>query len=168
MTNAASIVKQYDLSSVKGIAVGAAALTKETLERFSNLLPGCYFIQGYGLTEATCIISATYRDDIVFGSCGYLLPGIQARLIGEDGHGIAEHDRPGELVIRGPNVVPGYYEHEAAMKEMLTEDGWLRTGDLVEMRKSPNGHSHLFIVDRIKELIKVHVSRAITSIPCES
>jgi long-subunit acyl-CoA synthetase (AMP-forming) len=88
------------------------------------------------------------------------MPGTQARLIGLDGQDIDSHNCPGELVIRGPSVVPGYFDNDAAMAEMLTDDGWLRSGDLVEMRKSSNGHTHLFVIDRIKELIKVHVSLA--------
>lgn len=163
MINAASIVSKYDITSVKSVLVGAASLSKEMLADFSNLLPNCDFVQGYGLTEATCIISATNRDDIMFGSVGYLLPGIQARLLDPNGQDVTEHDKPGELIIRSPSITPGYYKNEEAMKEMLTEDGWLRTGDLIEMRKSEKGFTHMFIVDRIKELIKVNVSQ--TSVP---
>lgn len=165
-TDATSIVKTYDLTSVKGIRVGAAALDRETLARFRDVIPGCDMIQGYGLTETTAIVTATHRDDVVFGSCGYPLPGFELRLIDADGEVIQEHDSPGELIIRGGSIVPGYLGDEKASKAMLTPDGWLRTGDLCEFRKSPSGHSHMFVIDRIKELIKVHVSKAYP--PCLS
>lgn len=157
-TDATSIVKTYDLSSVKGIRVGAAALDRGTLECFQDILPGRDMIQGYGLTETTAIVTATHPDDVVFGSCGYPLPGVELCIVDPEDNAINEHDCSGELLIRGGSIVPGYYGDDKASKEMLTDDGWLRTGDLVEFRKSPKGFSHVFIIDRIKELIKVQVS----------
>jgi long-subunit acyl-CoA synthetase (AMP-forming) len=56
----------------------------------------------------------------------------------------------------------GYLDNEAETKNMLSADGWLRTGDLAEFRLSPQGHSHLFFIDRVKELIKVRVSTFIS------
>lgn len=69
---------------------------------------------------------------------------------------ITEYDTPGELVVRSPSIVLGYLNNDKATKETF-EDGWMRTGDEVVIRKSPNGFEHVFIVDRIKELIKVKV-----------
>jgi long-subunit acyl-CoA synthetase (AMP-forming) len=115
-------------------------------------------IQGYGLTEATCIVAGTRRDDIMLGSVGQLMPGMQGRLVTPEGEEITRHDQPGELQLRGPNITPGYFNDTEAMKLLMSQDGWLRTGDLIELRQSSQGRSHIFIVDRIKELIKVHVS----------
>lgn len=69
---------------------------------------------------------------------------------------ITKYDTPGELVVRGPSVVLGYLNNEKATKETF-EDGWMRTGDEAVVRLSPKGIEHVFIVDRIKELIKVKV-----------
>lgn len=118
-------------------------------------------IQGYGLTETTAIVTATHRDDVVFGSCGYPLPGFELCLIDSHGQIVDDYECPGELLIRGGSIVPGYYGDDAASKAMLTPDGWLRTGDLCEFRKGSSGHVHMFVVDRIKELIKVHVRGAL-------
>ena len=153
------MLDNYDLSSVKAAWVGSSSLGRETLDKARALLPNCLFCQGYGLTEHTFVISVTPRDDFMLGSCGTILPGTQARLLGANGETILEYDEPGELVVSSTSVVPGYLNNEAAMRESLTEDGWLRTGDLVEMRKSEKGNTHIFHADRIKELIKVHVSR---------
>lgn len=66
------------------------------------------------------------------------------------------YDTPGELVVRSPSVVLGYLNNETATKETF-EDGWMRTGDEAVVRLSPKNVEHIFIVDRIKELIKVKV-----------
>ena len=67
------------------------------------------------------------------------------------------YDQPGELVIKSPSVVLGYLNNPQANKETF-DDGWMRTGDEAVVKKSPQGNEHIFIVDRIKELIKVKVS----------
>ena len=76
------------------------------------------------------------------------MPGLEVRIVDADGHDV-EHGEVGELWVRGPNVMAGYYRNEKATSEVLSQDGWLRTGDLA--RSGANGH--LFIVGRAKELI---------------
>ncbi|KAG9249429.1 uncharacterized protein F5Z01DRAFT_716005 [Emericellopsis atlantica] len=156
MNHSPAYVQKFDLSSVRSVLVGSASLSKEALSRFETLLPGCAMIQGYGMTETTCIVAATSREDVMFGSCGYLMPGMQGRLVTTDGREVDGPDEPGELLLRGPNISPAYFTSDATSTEMLRDDGWLATGDLVAVKKSPQGHKHLFIVDRLKELIKVH------------
>ena len=73
-----------------------------------------------------------------------------------EGNEITGYDQPGELVVRSPSVVLGYLNNAAATNETF-HDGWMRTGDEAVIRKGPRGHEHVFIVDRIKELIKVKV-----------
>jgi long-subunit acyl-CoA synthetase (AMP-forming) len=73
-----------------------------------------------------------------------------------EGQEITSYDTPGELVVRSPSVVLGYLNNEKATKETF-EDGWMRTGDEAVVRVGPRGTEHFFIVDRIKELIKVKV-----------
>lgn len=108
------------------------------------------------MTETATVVCSTAVDDIWFGSSGCLLPGIEARLITPDGKDITEYDTPGELLVRSPSVVLGYLNNEKATKESFI-DGWLRTGDEAMIRLSPNKTEHVWIVDRIKELIKVKV-----------
>lgn len=73
-----------------------------------------------------------------------------------EGQEITSYDTPGELVVRSPSVVLGYLNNEKATKETF-EDGWMHTGDEAVVRVGPKGTEHIFIVDRIKELIKVKV-----------
>lgn len=98
------------------------------------------------------------------GSSGSLLPGIKAKIIDAQGKEVTEYETPGELLAQSPAIVPGYLNNERATAETFVthEDGrWMRTGDEVVVRKSPQGHDHFVIVDRIKELIKVKVSSRI-------
>ena len=81
---------------------------------------------------------------------------MEARIVTVEGKEVTEYDQPGELWIRSPSVVLGYLNNEAANEETF-QDGWMRTGDEAVVRTSPAGTEHIWIVDRIKELIKVKV-----------
>jgi acyl-CoA synthetase (AMP-forming)/AMP-acid ligase II len=103
----------------------------------------------------------TSEADALLGSSGSLLPGAKVKIIDQHGKEVTEYETPGELYVQAPNVVLGYLHNEKANAETFVwrEDGrWLRTGDEVLVRKSDRGFEHFFVVDRIKELIKVKVS----------
>ena len=102
------------------------------------------------------MVCSTSYNDVWPGSCGSLIPSVQAKIVSAEGNEITGYDQPGELVVKSPSVVLGYLNNETANKETFV-DGWMRTGDEAVVRKSPNGYEHVFIVDRIKELIKVKV-----------
>ena len=102
------------------------------------------------------MVSSTPFHDVFPGSSGLLLPSYQARIVSTDGTEITAYDQPGELVVKSPSVVMGYLNNPQANKETF-QDGWMRTGDEAVVKKSPQGNEHIFIVDRIKELIKVKV-----------
>ncbi|PHH63368.1 hypothetical protein CDD81_6065 [Ophiocordyceps australis] len=155
MLKAASIASKYDLGCIKTVTAGASNMDKDMAQQFATLVPNCDFVPGYGLTEAAVAVSWQNRQDILFGSSGSLLPGYEARLLDASGCDIETYNTPGELLLKSPTIVLGYLNDEEATREAMTEDKWLRTGDLVEIRKSEKGHEHIFIVDRIKELIKV-------------
>ncbi|KAH0559178.1 hypothetical protein GP486_004291 [Trichoglossum hirsutum] len=147
------LLSKYDLSSVIGIYTGAAPLGAETAQELQTDHPTWVVRQGYGLTETSTVVCSTSDHDIFFGSSGSILPATECRLVSPEGVEIEGYDQPGELLVRSPSVVLGYLNNDAAQKEMF-QDGWLRTGDEAVIRKSPLGHEHIFIVDRIKELIK--------------
>ena len=151
-----SLMKQYDLSSVRQIITGAAPLGLETAEDLHRIQPTWQILQAYGMTETTAVATHTSPHDIFFGSAGCLLPLLQARIVDPDGNDINEYDKPGELLLSGPTIVLGYLDNEEANKETF-QNGWLRTGDEAVVRESPKGEDHIFVVDRIKELIKVKV-----------
>ena len=108
------------------------------------------------------MVCCSAPDDIWFGSSGSLLPSVEARIVSADGKEITGYDQPGELLVRSPSVVLGYLNNEAANRETF-QNGWLRTGDEVVINKSPKGNEHVWVMDRIKELIKVKVPRRIKS-----
>ncbi|KAJ5304007.1 uncharacterized protein N7443_003667 [Penicillium atrosanguineum] len=145
---------KYDLSSVTSLFTGAAPLGMETATDFLKVYPNVLIRQGYGLTETCTVVCSTHPDDILLGSSGCLVPGFEARIMSAEGKEITAYDTPGELVVRSPSVVLGYLNNDKATKETF-EDGWMRTGDEAVIKLGPNGTEHVFIVDRIKELIKV-------------
>ncbi|KAJ9347561.1 hypothetical protein DTO027B9_9086 [Paecilomyces variotii] len=148
------LCSKYDLSHVKGIFTGAAPLGAETAADLQKQYPKWLIRQGYGLTETCTVVCSTHPDHIFLGSSGCLLPGVEARIVSADGKEVTEYDTPGELLIRSPSVVLGYLNNEKATKETF-QNGWMHTGDEAVIRPSPSKEEHVFIVDRIKELIKV-------------
>lgn len=126
--------------NIKMYISGAAALDKEVEEDFRAW--GINLCQGYGLTETSPVIGVEYRDNFRVGSIGQALPHIQARIDDPNEEGM------GELVVKGPNVMLGYYNDEKATKEVM-EDGWFRTGDLAKIDED----GYIFICGRKKSVI---------------
>jgi ribosome assembly protein SQT1 len=154
------VLDKFDLSSVKIIFTGAAPLGKETAEELAEQYPSWLIRQGYGLTETSTVVSSSSGLDIWFGSSGSLIPGIEARIVDMEGKDVTAYDTPGELWVKGPAVTLGYLHRDEANKDTYVTDSqgrWMRTGDEAVIRVAPSGNEHVFIVDRIKELIKVKV-----------
>ena len=145
-------VSRYDLSAVEALVSGGAPVSPELQAEAAGRFPGAMIGQGYGLTETSAVIPVPDRAGMLPGSVGRLAPGTELRLLDPDTGRDARPGEPGELCVRGPQVMPGYLGRPEATAQMLSADGWLRTGDLG--RVDPGGH--LFIVDRLKELIKVN------------
>ena len=110
-----------------------------------------------GLTEAGPTVSMTPPDDTWTGSSGILLPQVRCRVIRPDGSEINKYEEAGELLVESPGIVLGYLHNDLANQETF-RDGWMHTGDVGFFKKSSKGNEHIFIVDRVKELIKVKVS----------
>lgn len=116
-------------------------------------LPHAAIGQGYGLTETAVGISGPDRlGGSPPGSVGTLLASTELRVVDPETPTDAEPGEPGELWVRGPQVRAGYLVAPEATAGMLTADGWLRTGDLGRI----DADGHLYVVDRLKELIKVN------------
>ena len=144
-------VDRYDLSSLRWVGCGAAPLGAELQEACARRL-GRPVVQGYGMTEVTagvaiCEVGAPVRA----GAAGQLLPNVQARIVDLESGSDRGPGEVGELWLRGPSTMAGYLRNPEATAATLDADGWLHTGDLA--RIDPDGA--LFIVDRLKELIKV-------------
>ncbi|OBJ11902.1 AMP-dependent synthetase [Mycobacterium sp. 1165196.3] len=115
---------------------GAAPIPKETLAFFAGI--GIPISEVWGMSELSCAASVAHPDDTRLGTVGKLLPGLEGRLA-EDG----------EFLIRGPLVMKGYRKEPAKTAEAIDADGWLHTGDIIEL----DADGYLRIVDRKKELI---------------
>lgn len=149
-----SLCDKYNLESVKSIFTGAAPLGFETAEELQRQYPNWKIRQGYGMTETATVVLSSAHNDIWFGSSGSLFPAVEAKIMSIDGTEITEYDQPGELLVKSPSGVLGYLNNDKATRETF-QDGWVRTGDEALVRVGPKGTEHFFIVDRIKELIKV-------------
>lgn len=126
--------------------VGGGALLEKRQQEFFNAI-GVPIYQGYGLTEAAPVISSNTPKLHKFGSSGMVAPSVTCRILREDGSEAATGEK-GEIVIRGENVMKGYYRNEKATQETII-DGWLHTGDLGYYDKD----GFLFVVGRKKALL---------------
>ena len=143
------IVDQYDLSDVKQVFSGAAPLSAELAHEAADRL-GCEVVQGYGMTELSPVSHLTVEGGFKPGSVGVTAPNTETRIVDPltgDELGI---DEDGEVWVRGPQVMLGYLNNDKATAETLDDDGWLHTGDIGHV----DADGHLFVVDRLKELIK--------------
>lgn len=138
-------------AAVRLAVSGAAPLPAEVASAFESRF-GVVLHQGYGLTEASPIVTTTAlaSGSPRPGSIGPPLPGVEVRLVDGDASEVLVGD-PGEVVVRGPNVFAGYWHDDEATARALPDDGWLRTGDVAVIED--NGE--LRLVDRAKDLIIV-------------
>ena len=142
---------KYRLGSIKACISGSAPLLKEVREQF-EALTGASLMEGYGLSEAP---TATHCNPMFgekrAGSIGLPLPDVDCRIVDPwDGQSVLPPGEAGELLIRGPQIMQGYHNQPEETARAL-RDGWLHTGDLARMDAS----GYFYIVDRIKDLIKV-------------
>lgn len=139
-----------DFSRLKFTSGGGMAVQRAVAEKWREVT-GSAIAEGYGLTESSPVVAANPYDTESFsGTIGLPVPSTEVRLIDDHGREVADGE-PGELCVRGPQVMRGYWNNPAATAEVLDADGWLRTGDIAVFE--PNGH--LRIVDRKKDLILV-------------
>jgi long-chain acyl-CoA synthetase len=139
-----------DLATVRLALTGAAPLPPEVATGFAERF-NIPLRQGYGLTEASPVVTSSSLDGEPRPySIGQVIPGVEVRLVDEEGEDALEGDA-GEIWVRGPNVFPGYWEDPEATAAAKTDDGWLRTGDVAVT----DDEGYLYLIDRAKDLIIV-------------
>ena len=137
------------MRSVRVAVSGAAKLPAEVVAA-ARERPGVALTEGYGLTETSPVVTSATGTDAPVGSIGPVLPGVEMRLVDPEGEDVLVGDA-GEIWVRGPNVFQGYWNDPDATRMALTDDGWLRTGDIGVV----DDDGFVFLVDRAKDLIIV-------------
>jgi long-chain acyl-CoA synthetase len=143
------VFKEIDFSSWKMSIAGGMATQRSVADRWHKLT-GTSILEGYGLTECSpCATSSPVNQTEFTGSIGLPISNTEAKVVDDQGKEVATNE-PGELCIKGPQVMVGYYNRPEATAEIL-QDGWLATGDVARMDE----RGYIFIVDRKKDMILV-------------
>ena len=141
--------RQLDFSRLRYVIAGGMPLEKTVSDEW-QALTGNVIVEGYGLTEASPLVCVNHMDTAAYnGTIGYPMPGTDVTLRDDSG-ALVPPGEPGEMWIRGPQVMQGYWQQPDETRRVL-EDGWLKSGDIAVMR--PDGA--LKIVDRKKDMILV-------------
>ncbi|NQV70464.1 MAG: AMP-binding protein [Pseudohongiella sp.] len=136
-------------SSMKFSGAGGMAMSSSVAKEWQRRT-GCEVIEGYGLTECSPVVSVNIPGRVRAGTVGPVVPETETKVVGDDGVEVAAGER-GELWVRGPQVMLGYWKNEQATAETITDDGWFKTGDYVEI----SDDNYISIVDRKKDMILV-------------
>ncbi|KAJ6694322.1 hypothetical protein OIU85_005045 [Salix viminalis] len=138
---------------VKFMGSGASPLSPDVMD-FLRVCFGCQVLEGYGMTETSCVISSVDQGDNLSGHVGSPNPACEIKLVDVPEMNYTSEDQPhprGEICVRGPTIFQGYYKAEVQMREVIDDDGWLHTGDIGLWL--PGGR--LKIIDRKKNIFKL-------------
>lgn len=141
---------QLDFSNMHLSVGGGMSVQRAVAEKW-KAITGLHLLEGYGLTECSPLVTGNPYDSKDYtGAIGIPVPSTDVRIVDENGAPIG-FDDIGELQVRGPQVMAGYWQRPEDTREVLTEDGWLSTGDIVRM----DDEGLIYIVDRKKDMILV-------------
>jgi len=150
-------MREFDVSALRLLAFGAAPMPVDRLKAAMQLFPATTFVQLYGMTETAPFATSLFYDEAIvtgpehvsrrLASCGREIPGVEVRVLREDGREVATGEL-GEIVMRGPNVMLGYWQQADATAEAL-RGGWMHSGDMATVDEE----GFIFIVDRKKDMI---------------
>jgi acyl-CoA synthetase (AMP-forming)/AMP-acid ligase II len=142
--------EQYDTASLRLVLCGAYAVPPEIERRAKQLFAGATFVEGYGLTEAAPLTNLNPLGYVRSGTFGVPVSDTLEQVVSLGTGLAAALGEPGELWVKGPQVMKGYWQRPGESAQALTSDGWLRTGDIV--RADADGY--VSFVERLKEMIK--------------
>jgi len=141
--------RKLDFSALKVTLSGGMALQLATAERWKQVT-GCSICEGYGLTETSPVASVNPIEHIQIGTIGIPVPSTQFKVINDDGQDLAQGEI-GELCIKGPQVMKGYWQRPEATAEVIDAEGWFKSGDIGVVQED----GYIRIVDRKKDMILV-------------
>jgi 4-coumarate--CoA ligase len=144
-----------DLASIRMVMSGAAPMGKDLQDAFMAKIPNAVLGQGYGMTEAgpvlaMCLAFAKEPFKVKSGSCGTVVRNAELKIVDPDTGDALGRNQPGEICIRGEQIMKGYLNDPESTKNTIDKDGWLHTGDIGYV----DDDDEIFIVDRLKEIIK--------------
>ncbi|OIS96445.1 PREDICTED: 4-coumarate--CoA ligase 2-like [Nicotiana attenuata] len=150
-----AMVDNYDLSSVRIVMCGAAPLGKDLEDAVRTKFPNAKLGQGYGMTEAgsvlaMCLAFAKEPFEIKSGACGTVIRNAEMKIMDLNTGSSLPRNKSGEICIRGDQIMKGYLNDPEATAQTIDKEGWLHSGDIGYI----DDDDELFIVDRLKELIK--------------
>ncbi|MEK6213005.1 MAG: AMP-binding protein, partial [Vibrio fluvialis] len=141
---------ELNFANMKLSVGGGMAVQRAVAEKWKKIT-GVHLLEGYGLTECSPLVTGNPYDLADYsGAIGLPVPSTDVRIVDDEGN-VLNYDQTGELQVRGPQVMQGYWQRPEATKEVINEEGWLSTGDIV--RFDENGM--IYIVDRKKDMILV-------------
>lgn len=141
---------RIDFSALKFTSAGGMAVQRTVAERW-HAVTGCVLAEGYGLTEASPVVTVNRFDIAAFsGSIGLPVPSTEVRIVDDARQEVAVGEA-GELQVRGPQVMRGYWNDPVETARVLEPDGWLNTGDIARF----DGRGYLYLIDRKKDVIVV-------------
>lgn len=158
---AAKAERDFDTSSLRGAATGAATVPPELIRRMRDELGLVDTVTAYGMTECSCITACRRGDpaELIAQSCGKAIPGLELIIAGDDGKEV-QRGETGEIWVRGYGVMLGYLDDAAATAEAIDDEGWLHTGDVGEMDED----GYVRITDRKKDM---YISGGFNCYPAE-
>ncbi|MCP5160609.1 MAG: long-chain fatty acid--CoA ligase [Hahellaceae bacterium] len=141
--------QDLDFSALKVTASGGMALTSDTAKMWKTVT-GCDVAEGYGMTETSPVVSINPLNRIQIGTIGMPVPSTMVKAMDDDGNTMPIGE-PGELCVKGPQVMKGYWQRPDETAKTITEDGWIKTGDVAVIQED----GYIKIVDRKKDMILV-------------
>jgi acyl-CoA synthetase (AMP-forming)/AMP-acid ligase II len=141
---------KYDISSLRVACTGAAAIPVELIHRMKDTLGFDCVLTAYGLTESCGTVSMCSPDDdaeTIATTSGRAIPGVEVRCVDPDGKPVPTGE-PGEILVRGYNVMRGYFDADEQTADAIDADGWLHTGDVGVL----DARGNLRITDRLKDM----------------
>jgi len=141
--------QKLDFSGVKLTASGGMALTSDAAKMWERVT-GCEISEGYGMTETSPVVTFNPRSAIKLGTIGLPIPSTIVKTIDDEGNETAVGE-PGELCVKGPQVMRGYWQRPEDTRQSFTEDGFIQTGDIALIQED----GYIRIVDRKKDMIIV-------------
>ncbi|XP_017786754.1 PREDICTED: 4-coumarate--CoA ligase 1-like [Nicrophorus vespilloides] len=145
-----SLANNYDLTTLTNIHCGSAGIHIDNIQKFLDRFPHCQFRQMYGLTESSGAIAINSGNGQYLESIGKVVENNEAIIRDFETGNMLGCDQTGELCFRGDSISVGYYGNETATRDAIDEDGWFKTGDVAYYNKD----GYIFLIDRIKDIIK--------------